>query len=481
MNKKNILITGRFNVLHPGHVRLFKFSKELGGKLYVGIESDNFAGNDAFVNENLRLEALKSNSWVDECFIFDGNFEKVFTTKNIHIIVKGKEHENIFNSELEIAKKYNVNLIFSSGESTFSSVDLIKKEFYETRKDSIHIPEDFLKRHNIKISRLKEYINNYNKIRVCVIGDLIVDEYITCQALGMSQEDPTIVVTPLDNTYFVGGAGIVAAHASGLGADVKFISISGNDSIREFALDKLKEYNVDTQIFIDENRPTTLKQRFRSKGKTLLRVSHLHQEAISNKIQQDIFAYILSIIDSIDLIVFSDFNYGCLPQNLVDQIINLASSKHRKIYLAADSQSSSQIGDISRYKNMDLITPTEHEARISTKNHNDGLVILSNNLKQINNAINILLKLGEEGLLINTNNSINDNFITDNIEALNKAPKDVSGAGDSLLISSALTLASGGTIWESSLIGSLAASIQVGRVGNTALKNIELLQILDSK
>ncbi len=56
-----------------------------------------------------------------------------------------------------------------------------------------------------------------------MIGDLIIDEYVTCDAVGMSQEDPTIVVTPMMTRTFVGGAGAVAAHARGLGADVKLL------------------------------------------------------------------------------------------------------------------------------------------------------------------------------------------------------------------------------------------------------------------
>ena len=67
-----------------------------------------------------------------------------------------------------------------------------------------------------------------------LVGDLIVDEYISCDPLGMSQEYPTIVVTPIDSKSFIGGAGIVAAHAAGLGAEVDFISI-GNDNSLSFA------------------------------------------------------------------------------------------------------------------------------------------------------------------------------------------------------------------------------------------------------
>lgn len=475
MLENNILVTGRFNVLHAGHIRLLKFAKELGGKLYVGIESDKLAGNNGYVNENLRLENLKSNSWVDECFIYSKSINQIIEDLKINIVVKGKEHQNIFNPEFEIMQKKGGKLIFSSGERLFSSIDLIKKDFERHISSSIEIPKSYLKRHSININKLHEIIYDFHKLKVCIIGDLIIDEYITCDALGMSQEDPTLVVTPVDTTSFIGGAAIVASHASGLGAEVNFITVSGKDSVKTFAEKKLKSYNVKSDLFVDESRPTTLKQRFRSKGKSLLRVSHLHQGAISLELQNKILNKIDKILNKIDVLVFSDFNYGCLPQNLVDRIIKLVKEKMPDVLIAADSQSSSQIGDISRFKNMDLITPTEREARISTKNYEDGLVVLAEKLKLQSKSKHVLLKLGEEGLLINTDDR---NFLTDKIGALNSSPKDVAGAGDSLLISSAMALACGANIWESAFLGSLAASIQVGRVGNTPLKAEELRSIL---
>jgi len=306
-----------------------------------------------------------------------------------------------------------------------------------------------------------------------VIGDLIVDEYITCEPLGLSQEDPTIVVTPIDKVRFIGGAGIVAAHAASLGASVEFISVAGNDETHTFAKQNLFSHSVKTNIFIDENRPTTLKQRFRSKGKSLLRVSHLHQGAIPSSIRDDMFRKVEDVVKSSDLLVFSDFNYGCLPQILVEKIISVA--KENNLIMAADSQSSSQVGDISRFKDMDLITPTEREARISTRNHEDGLVVLAEKLRQSSLSKNILLKLGEEGLLVHGGSKDPSDWQTDRVDALNLAPKDVSGAGDSLLIAGAMALACGGNIWDVACIGSIAAAVQVGRVGNIPLRASELL------
>jgi len=306
-----------------------------------------------------------------------------------------------------------------------------------------------------------------------VVGDLIVDEYITCQPLGMSQEDPTIVVTPVDSTRFLGGAGIVAAHAAGLGAQVQFVSVTGADVSRVFARAELEAAGVRAHLLTDESRPTTLKQRFRSQGKSLLRVSHLHQGAIAAPLQTGLLEHLEEALQTASVLVFSDFNYGCLPQTVVDKIVPMA--KARGAMLAADSQSSSQVGNIGRFQHMDLLTPTEREARISTRNQEDGLVVLAEALRQQSSARYILLKLGEEGLMIHAGDGAGpSHWLTDRIGSLNSAPKDAAGAGDSLLIASALTLACGGDIWEAACLGSLAAAVQVGRVGNTPIQHREL-------
>ena len=72
-------------------------------------------------------------------------------------------------------------------------------------------------RHDITADSLSKLVNSFSRVNVLTIGDIIIDDYINCEPLGMSQEDPTLVVTPVAKNRFVGGAGIVA-HVHGLGA-----------------------------------------------------------------------------------------------------------------------------------------------------------------------------------------------------------------------------------------------------------------------
>ena len=123
MSKNNkeilVLVTGIFNVLHPGHQRLLKFAKDTGTKLIVGIESNKLAGKAAQVDEKIRLEGVKNLSIVDEVIIFDNDIEVLIATIKPNFIVKGKEHEKRFNPEEEAIKKVGGSLLFSSGEVFF--------------------------------------------------------------------------------------------------------------------------------------------------------------------------------------------------------------------------------------------------------------------------------------------------------------------------------------------------------------------------
>ena len=474
-----VLVSGSFNILHPGHLRLLKFARDCGHKLIVAVYSDSMAGDSAHLYDYLRLEAVRSISFVDDAFIINEPIEKIVEKLKPDVVVKGNEHAQKYNPELDILSTYGGKLIFSSGEVGFSSLDLIKREFVDFNHENIGLPIDFLKRHDLNAEKLMSLVNEFKNLNVVVIGDLIVDEYITCQPLGMSSEDPTIVVTPIDSTRFIGGAGIVAAHACGLGATVNFFSVIGRDEVGKYAHHALEGYGVKTTLIVDEDRPTTLKQKYRSNGKYLLKVSHLHQGSISKKIQDEIIDVLLPQLEAADLIVFSDFNYGCLPQRLVDTISQRCSVL--KKIMTADSQSSSQLGDICRFKDMTLTTPTEKEARVSLKNKEDGLVVLAEKLRVSSKSKHVFLKLAEEGLLIHASSNNGDShWSTDKISALNRFPKDVAGAGDSMLITSSMVLACGGDVWAAAALGSLSAAIQVGRVGNTPLRRGDLIDELMS-
>ena len=476
VGKRIVFVSGNFNTLHPGHLRLLRFAAECGDFLVVGVT--NNAAEGALVPEDLRLDGIRVISFVDYAFTLGTPPEVFIQQLEPQVVVRGKEHEGHFNSEQSVIESYGGKLLYSSGEMRFSSVHLLKQEMLKSDLSSIIRPVNFPERHGFTMADLRATVDKFKGFRVTVLGDIIVDEYIDCDPLGMSQEDPTIVVTPIQSESFVGGAAIVAAHARSLGADVQFISVSGKDASAEFAHGKLLEYGVSAEVFEDDTRPTTLKQRYRAAGKTLLRVSHLRQQAISQEIADKILNAVKAVLPTTDILIFSDFNYGCLPQSLVDGIVDACRS--RKILMVGDSQSSSQVGDVSRFKDMMLLTPTEREARLSLGDFNSGLVVLSEKLRRKSRAKNIIVTLGAEGLLAHAAKTTTDEWLTDRLPAFNTAPKDSAGAGDSLLACCSLSLAVGADIWQSMYLGSIASACQVSRVGNIPLSRRDIaLELVD--
>jgi rfaE bifunctional protein kinase chain/domain len=429
-------VSGNFNVVHPGHLRLFKFAAEISDRLVVGVNPDDHQG--VAMPSALRVEGVRAIGMVGDAILLDAPPERFIAALRPEFVVKGKEFEGQDNPEEPVVAAYG--------------------------------------RHGFTLFEIKASLARFSGMRVLVVGDLIIDDYITCEPLGMSQEDPTIVVSPIDTTTFVGGAGVVSAHARGLGAEVHFCSVVGEDEGAEFARASLEAQGVGIDLFPDSTRPTTRKQRFRAHNKTLLRVNDLRQHAASHEIQARMLAAIERRLPSTDVLLFSDFNYGCLPQALVDEVAERAA--RRGILMAADSQASSQLSDVSRFKRMTLITPTEREARLATQDSAAGLAYLSEHLCAKARARNVVITLGSEGMLVWGAKS--GRYLADRLPAFNTLPKDPAGAGDSLFTGMAMALRAGVDIWQSAYIGAIAAACQVSRVGNSPLSLRDLTDEIDA-
>ena len=470
---KLVFVSGNFNILHPGHLRLLQFAAGCGDVLVVGVNDNHNPG--VTVPADMRIEGVKALSVVNYACLLPGNFDRFILDLRPDVIVKGKEHEGAENIEQALVDAYGGKLLFGSGEVRFSSLDLLEKEYRDSNFSTILKPTDFPDRHDFTIEGLKHFLPKLARLKIAVIGDLIVDEYIDCEPLGMSQEDPTLVVTPLSRKRFVGGAGIVAAHARSLGAEVRYVTVVGDDPTAAFAAERLRDYGVQYFAVVDPSRPTTLKQRYRANNKTLLRISDLRQHAVPAEIAAELEAAVDAVLSDCDLLVFSDFNYGAPPQHLVDKLV--AAAVAAEVPMVADSQASSQLSDVSRFRHMMLITPTEREARLAMHDGESGLVVLASRLQRKARARNVVVTLGAEGMLIY--GRVGRSWVTDRLPALNPVPKDPAGAGDSFLIAAAMALCSGADIWQSSYLGALAAAVQVSRIGNSPISVEELVREID--
>lgn len=466
MHYKTIFVSGLFHVLHPGHLRLLRFSKELGGKLIVGVFADNLSKSKYFSQEE-RLSAVGECSWVDEVILIENNINETISKIKPDIIVKGSEYKDKENEEEDALTSWGGKLIFCSGEPIFSSLDAL---FDNVGPDVIDhdVATKFSNSEEIDLSKITKIVQKFKNLKVTVIGETIVDRYISCEALGMSREDPTICVSPFDETNFVGGAGIVAQHANNLGAKVHFFSLVGRDEAGDFVKKTFKNSKIKSFIINDEARPTILKKRYRVGGKTLLRVNHLRSNNISVVLEEELVSEIKPVLNNTDILIFSDFNYGFLTNSLIKKIMQHVN---KNVFVAVDTQSSSQNGDVTRYKNISFISATEHEARLGLRDYESGLAVVMNKLLENTLTKYAFLKLGAEGVLgqEKTGSRLYQ------LSSLNKFKiQDTAGAGDSMLISASLAFACNANVPEALLISSICAAKQVSRLGNVPIGFEEL-------
>lgn len=458
-----VFVSGKFRVIHAGHMRLFRTATDYGRKLIVALDTDGLAEEEIRWRQNI----LKNIEYVNKVIEFDGDIEKIIKLVRPDIVMKGHEFRNVENLESKPLSEYGGKLVFTSGANYYSESELIGKSDSEFVEKLALMPQDFMARNKITTDRLINIINEFSKLNVCVIGDLIIDEYINCHPLGMSREEPTVVVTPVDKRRFFGGAGIVAAHCKSLGAKTHFITVIGEDETSNWAAEKCSEYQLESLNIVDATRPTTLKQRYRSGTQTLLKISHLTQDFLETQKEDELIRKFLDIAKDVNVLILSDFSYGVLSPRVVDQILLIATN--HGIFVSADSQSSSQIGNLDKFKRVNLISATEREARLELKDNTSGLVVVAEGLRKELRSANLLLKMGGDGVLISAQDKNGTLLTTDEIAAMNKKPIDTSGAGDSMLAGASLALASGATIYEAALIGSVLAGIQVGRLGNVPI------------
>lgn len=468
---KICFVSGNFNNLHPGHIRIFKFAKELGNRLIVGVNlvDPEYLGTLPDLEE--RISLLKTVSFIDEVIPLKEGLDYFLQNAKPDIVIKGYEHRFLFNREQSIVDSYGGLLVFSSGSSTSAVGSIDRGEIRHSLSDMMS-PRKLLSPDCL--IDLKSKLNEFSNLKVLVIGDVIVDDYTFCEPVGLSREEPAIVASIENSETYLGGAGIVSAHASALGSSVELISVLGSDLEADFVETALAKYGVESCCYRDISRHTSVKKRYKASGKTLLRLNRLHSHEISNALGDWVFNQACERLKHVDLLILADFSYGCLASDLAAKLVAVA--RKNGVFVAADSQSSSQNGDIKKFVGASLIAPTEWEARSSLKDDRSGLPIIYKRLVDSCEAEYLFLTMGPDGVLFAPDGK--DISLLRTLPAMNGAPVDVSGAGDSFLTSVSLGLVSGMNPMQASVLGSLMAAIQVGRFGNLPISRSTLESIL---
>jgi len=177
----------------------------------------------------------------------------------------------------------------------------------------------------ISFERLKEILECFSKVKIAVVGDMMLDEYLIGKVTRISPEAPVPVVNIEKERFVLGGASNVANNLKSLSAQVSVYGVVGQDSNGEKFVKELEAKQIDPSgIVIDGTRPTIIKSRVLSQGQQLLRLDWEKDTDITENIQTKIIENVEKDIENTDAVLLSDYNKGVLTEFVSQSIIKIA-------------------------------------------------------------------------------------------------------------------------------------------------------------
>jgi rfaE bifunctional protein kinase chain/domain len=307
-------------------------------------------------------------------------------------------------------------------------------------------------------SRLKALLEDFRGKRIAVVGDLMLDRYFWGSVARISPEAPVPVVEIESESMRLGGAANVANNVKSLGADPILIGVIGNDNTGTLLHDLIVE-NAFTPIglIVADDRPTTVKTRVIAHGQHVVRFDRETKTEISDTLQRRILDIVRQNVHSLDAIIIEDYNKGVVVKSLINELVDMAE-KDKKI-ITADPK----FDNFFEYRGATVFKPNskELEAAMGAKLiDNDAVEEVGKALMKRVKARNILLTRGEKGMTL-----FEETGTITHIPAKTRKVADVSGAGDTVISTITVALASGATVREATSLANYAGGVVCGEVG----------------
>jgi D-beta-D-heptose 7-phosphate kinase/D-beta-D-heptose 1-phosphate adenosyltransferase len=304
----------------------------------------------------------------------------------------------------------------------------------------------------------------FNKARILVIGDLMLDRYWSGTAARISPEAPVPVVRVKNTEERVGGAGNVALNIAKLGGQVTLLGVVGNDAEGETLKQILEAQKVACDFVVEDAIRTICKLRIMAQHQQLIRVDfeeptlHFDHAALLTRLKAHLPQH--------DVIVFSDYGKGTLAD--VADYIQLA--KNQGLTTLVDPKGV----DYQRYSHADILTPnlSELHAVVGVCYDEAALLAKARHLLQQHQIPTLLLTRGEAGMTLIQDEQVHS------LPAQAKDVFDVTGAGDTVIAVMALSIAIQKPLTEAMYLANLAAGIVVGKLGTSTVSMLELTRAM---
>jgi len=479
--KKVIMCHGVFDVVHPGHLRHLLYAKSKADVLVASITADIHISKGQYrphVPQDLRALNLAAFEIVDYVLI-DANPAPI---RNIGVIkpdyfAKGYEYTAAglppkTQEEHEALRAYGGEIIFTPGDIVYSSSRLIDLAPPAIKYEKLIT---FMDSEGLTFDSLREALRNLDRYTVHVVGDTIVDSYTQTAMIGGQTKTPTMSVLYERRDDYIGGAAVVAEHLCAAGAKVVFSTVLGDDAFKEFVMAGLNARGVDCRAVIDPTRPTTNKNAIVAGGYRLLKIDTLDNRSVSDEIVERLCAAMKEV--KCDAVVCSDFRHGIYNRRTIPRLIGAIPEQ---VFKVADSQVASRWGNITEFKDFDLITPNEREARFALADQDSGIRPLASQLYDAARCKTLMLKLGERGVLTcrSSDHESLDSFIV--VDSFVDRVVDAVGAGDALLAYATLAKVATGSDAIATILGSMAAACECEVDGNVPVTPRDVIEKIDA-
>lgn len=311
-------------------------------------------------------------------------------------------------------------------------------------------------------------LDSFAKVKVLIVGDIMLDRYWWGTVKRISPEAPVPVVELQSSTFAPGGAANVAANVAGLGATAYLVGCIGVDNEAETLAGLLNGINLSTGSLVRiANRPTSVKTRIIAHSQQVVRVDQESTSQFSAADHAAIWDRIEQVLPNVDVVIVSDYAKGLLSESLLLRLIKAAQAQQKMVLIDPKGKS------YSRYVGSDLLTPNRREAAeaCNLNEDMDGFVNAAGERLLADLKLSaVLITQGEDGMTL---------FRTDkdpeHLPAIAKEIYDVTGAGDTVIACMAVALGAGMDLVDAAHIANVSAGLVVEQVGTTAI-NREMLQ-----
>jgi D-beta-D-heptose 7-phosphate kinase/D-beta-D-heptose 1-phosphate adenosyltransferase len=310
-------------------------------------------------------------------------------------------------------------------------------------------------------------IRAFQSARVLVLGDLMLDRFVSGGAERISPEAPVAVLAVEGERIMAGGAGNVARNIAALGGSVVLVGLVGDDAAGGALRDWLeREKNITSDLVIANDRPTTQKIRYVANRQQLLRVD-IEKSHAAEAEADELLARFVRYLPEVQAVVLSDYGKGVLCDRLLAPAIAAARKAGRPIILDPKR------ADMRGYDGATVVTPNLVEAArasgVAGRGDDDVAKSAETLLRRMPATAALLVTRGPMGMTLTERGGLPEHF-----RATAREVFDVSGAGDTVVAGLALTLASGGTLAEGAALANQAAGLAVAKSGTATISAEEL-------